>query len=95
MDPLNTDATKVTILGSTGSVGENTLDVIEQHQRYSVFALTAFDSVQKMFEQCRKFNPRYAVLVNEKAAQKLSELLKATDTEVLTGTESLVEVASH
>jgi len=95
MDSLITDLVEVTILGSTGSVGVNTLDVIEQHQRYSVFALTAFDNVQKMFEQCLKFNPRYAVLVNEAASQKLSVLLKETDTEVLTGTESLVEVASH
>lgn len=95
MDALNTDSVAVTILGSTGSIGENTLEVIAKHQRYRVFALTAFDSVQRMFEQCLKFNPRYAVLADAKAAQQLSTLLADTETVVLSGTESLVEVASN
>ncbi len=95
MDALNTDSVAVTILGSTGSIGENTLEVIAKHQRYRVFALTAFDSVQRMFKQCLKFNPRYAVLADAKAAQQLSTLLADTETVVLSGTESLVEVASN
>lgn len=95
MDALNTDSVAVTILGSTGSIGENTLEVIAKHQRYRVFALTAFDSVQRMFEQCLKFNPRYAVLADAKAAQQLSTLLADTETAVLSGPESLVEVASN
>ena len=95
MGAINTDTVSVTILGSTGSVGENTLDVITQHQRYRVHALTAYDSVQKMYQQSLRFKPNYAVLVDEQAADQLSTLLKNSDTQVLSGVDSLAEVASH
>src|SRR5512145_1112669 len=87
----------VTVLGSTGSIGANTLDVIARHpDRFQVFALTARDSVDTMYEQCLQFKPRYAVLVSDKAATVLRQRLAGTQsgTEVLAGAESLVQVAS-
>jgi 1-deoxy-D-xylulose-5-phosphate reductoisomerase len=87
----------VTILGSTGSIGVNTLDVIARHpDRFRVFALTANKSVKKIFEQCRRFEPRYAVLLDEASAERLHVEVRAAGigTEVLSGVESLEKVAS-
>jgi 1-deoxy-D-xylulose-5-phosphate reductoisomerase len=86
----------VTVLGSTGSIGINTLDVIARHRsRFSVFALTAHTQSQKLFEQCLQFNPEYAVLNNEKDADKLQSQLRANNvaTIVLAGEKALVDVA--
>ncbi|MCW9047888.1 MAG: 1-deoxy-D-xylulose-5-phosphate reductoisomerase [Gammaproteobacteria bacterium] len=86
----------VCILGSTGTIGVNTLDVIDRHpEKYKVVALTANQADEKLFQQCIKFKPQYAVLVNEDAAQRLETKLQAADvnTEVLSGTESLERVA--
>lgn len=87
----------ITVLGATGSIGVSTLDVLARHpERYSVYALTANSQWQKLAEQCRQFNPRYAVLVDETAADFLrSELASSEcDTEVLIGLEALERVAS-
>ena len=63
---------KVTILGATGSIGVSTLDVLSRHpKRYTVYALTANSRWEKLAEQCRQFNPRYAVLGDEQAAELL------------------------
>lgn len=89
---------KVTILGSTGSVGVNTLRVIEQNPgRYEVFALTAKTRVELLFQQCMTFQPAFAVMLDSNAARELRLKLKAADsvTEVLTGMEGLTEVAGH
>lgn len=88
---------KITILGATGSIGLNTLDVVGRYpDKYEVFALTAKGSVELMFEQCRKFQPRYAVMTEADAAQALREALKAAGlgTEVLAGPQSLNQVAA-
>lgn len=89
---------QLTILGSTGSIGISTLDVVARHpNRFNVIALTANTQVDRMLEQCRKFSPRYAVMVDETAAQQLSDLLKQQDissVEVLSGVEGLEKVAS-
>lgn len=88
----------VTVLGATGSVGLSTLDVIAQHpERYSVFALTAFTQVHKLFELCQQFSPRFAVLLDEPSATQLQSLLRQQQitTEVLCGVEALAFVASH
>ena len=62
----------LTILGATGSVGANTLDVVARHPyRYRVAALTAQRQVQPMLDLCARFHPRYAVMVDEDAAQLL------------------------
>jgi len=86
----------VCILGSTGTIGVNTLDVIDRHpEKYNVVALTANQADEKLFQQCIKFKPQYAVLVNEDAAQRLKTKLDTTQvsTEVLSGVESLERVA--
>ncbi|MCW8933923.1 MAG: 1-deoxy-D-xylulose-5-phosphate reductoisomerase [Gammaproteobacteria bacterium] len=86
----------VCILGSTGTIGVNTLDVINRHpEKYNVVALTANQADEKLFQQCIKFKPQYAVLVNEDAAQRLETKLRTADvnTEVLSGVESLERVA--
>lgn len=87
----------ITILGSTGSVGISTLDVVARHpDRYQVIALTANKSTDKMLEQCRIFRPRYAVMLDPVSAENLrTEVCTAgIDTEILCGVESLEKVAS-
>lgn len=88
---------QITILGSTGSIGKSTLEVIALHPQYQVFALTANQNVPIMLEQCQRFGPRYAVMVDEQAAEALSKSLKAYGlaTEVLAGEQALVDIASH
>ncbi len=89
---------QLTILGSTGSIGENTLDVVARHpERFQVFALTANKSVDKMLAQCQHFHPRYAVLLDTSSAEKLADKIRENglDIEVLSGVESLEIVASH
>lgn len=88
----------ITILGASGSIGKNTLDVIALHpHRFSVFALTAHVDTATIFEQCMRFKPRYAVMQNEQAAQQLQQQLNAVQakTEVLAGTEGLIFVSTH
>lgn len=64
---------QLTVLGSTGSIGESTLDVVARHpDRFQVFALTANKSVEKMLAQCQRFQPRYAVLLDANSAEKLT-----------------------
>ncbi len=88
---------RIALLGATGSIGESTLEIIRQHpQRYQVWAITAYSQVQKAFAQCQEFQPAYAVMVDPQAAQQLTALLKSVQskTQVLSGAESLVEIAS-
>ena len=88
---------QITILGSTGSIGESTLDVIARHpDRFQAFALTANNNTEKMLSQCRRFQPRYAVMLDTESAEQLAQAIQATgiDTEVLSGIESLEKVAS-
>jgi len=88
----------ITILGSTGSIGVSTLDVISQHsETYSVVALTANHNVDRMYEQCLAFAPEYAVMVDADAADKLATKLTGSgysDITVLSGIEGLEKVAS-
>lgn len=87
----------ITILGSTGTIGVNTLDVIARHSdRFKVVALTAHTQIEPLFTQCLKFEPRYAVCADARAAEVLSERLNGagSETEVLCGSEALVRVAS-
>jgi 1-deoxy-D-xylulose-5-phosphate reductoisomerase len=87
----------VTVLGATGSIGVNTLDVIARHpDRYRVVALTANRHVERLLEQCRRFMPEYAVCVDFNAAEALSAQLQkdGLETKVLSGTEGLVTVAT-
>jgi len=93
----STPAVKITLLGSTGSIGVSTLDVVNQHpQQFEITALTANTNVKKLLIQCQQFNPRYAVMVDVDAAEQLKKQLHQThpDIIVLGGAEALVQVAS-
>lgn len=88
----------ITILGSTGSIGEQTLQVLAVHpERFQVFALTAHKNIERLYAQCLQYQPRYAVMQDANAAEQLHARLKAanSDTQVLAGDTALVEVASH
>lgn len=87
----------LTILGSTGSIGENTLDIVARHSdRFRVVAITANENVDKIFAQCQHFRPRYAVLLDAISAEQLDKKIRMAriDTQVLAGVESLEKVAS-
>ncbi len=90
--------TQICILGSTGSIGVSTLDVLARHrERYAVFALTAHSRVDELRTQCLQWNPRFAVLPDATHARALVDALRAAGlrTEVLVGAEALADVASH
>jgi 1-deoxy-D-xylulose-5-phosphate reductoisomerase len=89
---------QITILGATGSIGISTLDVIDRHSRaYNIFALTGNKKIPLLAEQCAKFNPKYAVVMDAEAAGELVKLLTQNhlSTEVLVGTDALASVSSH
>jgi len=88
---------RLTILGSTGSIGESTLDVVARHpDRFEVVALAARSSHGKVAAQCERFAPRYAAMADEAAAEALRAALRAKGvaTEVLAGPRSLERVAA-
>lgn len=87
----------VAILGSTGSIGANTLDVLAQHpERYHVVGLSAHSSVEKLFQQCLQFRPAIAVMVEDACAHELAIRLKdaGLKTEVLAGEAGLIDMVS-
>ncbi len=86
----------ITILGSTGSIGTSTLDVVARHpDKFKIVALTANSRVDLLFRQCRQFKPRYAALLDQTSATKLRVLLRAAglSTEVLSGMAALEQMA--
>ncbi|PIV15464.1 MAG: 1-deoxy-D-xylulose-5-phosphate reductoisomerase [Gallionellales bacterium CG03_land_8_20_14_0_80_55_15] len=85
----------LTILGSTGSIGTSTLDVVARHpDKYRIFALTAFRQVDLLFRQSLQFKPDFAVLLDEAAGVQLRALLReaGSTTEVLSGVDALAQV---
>ena len=89
---------RITILGSTGSIGVNTLDVISRHtDRFEVFALTGATQVDLMFQQCVQFKPSMVVMAHADAAKQLQEKLDAhgLGIRVQSGPKALEDVASH
>jgi len=89
---------KITVLGSTGSIGKNTLDVVARHpDRYEVFALSAATQVDLMLQQCAQFKPRFAVMASAPHAQLLAEKIKQNglQTSVLQAQGALEIIASH
>ena len=89
---------KITVLGSTGSIGKSTLDVVARHpDRYEVFALSAATQVDLMLEQCAQFKPRFAVMASAPHAQLLAEKIKQNGlpTPVLQAQGALEIIASH
>ena len=88
----------ISILGSTGSVGKSTLDVVSRHPgQFKVAALTANSNTQVMLEQCQVFSPELVVMVSEKAAEELVDGLKAvglSHIQVTQGPEALISAAT-
>ena len=84
----------VSILGSTGSIGRQSLDIISRLPEIRVAALTAGTSVERMAEQCRQFRPELAVMATQEAAQALSEAISGLPIRVSWGEEGLVEAAT-
>ncbi|MGH8263654.1 MAG: 1-deoxy-D-xylulose-5-phosphate reductoisomerase, partial [Steroidobacterales bacterium] len=88
----------VTVLGSTGTIGVNTLDVLARHpERFQVFALAANRDHARLLEQCLQHRPRFAALVDETSAHTLRTRLadSGSTTEVLAGTRALEDLAAH
>lgn len=86
---------RITVLGSTGSIGRNTLDVIARHpEQYQVFALTGFTQIELLAQQCDIFQPKYAVLIDPFLAKQLQDRLKSNNipTEVICGEKALEDV---
>lgn len=88
----------VAVLGATGSIGLNTLDVISRHpDRFRAFALSAATKVDELAVLCEKYSPRFAVMTETDAASRLRDQLKSRspDTEVLGGADALETIAGH
>jgi len=95
---LHSRPQRICVLGSTGSIGVNTLDVLARHpERYEVFALSAMSRVDALLAQCLQWQPRFAVLPDAALAAQLRSLLReqGSRTEVLDGADSLSTVAAH
>ena len=85
---------KISILGSTGSIGTQTLEVVRNNEDMEVVALTAAVNVDLVEQQIREFHPKLAVLTNEEKAKELKERVADLDVKVTTGMEGLIEAAS-
>ena len=83
----------ISILGSTGSIGRQTLDIVK-HLNISVAALTAGTSAERMAEQCRQFRPRLAVMADEASAAKLAAAIGDLDVQIAWGEEGLIRAAT-
>ncbi len=89
---------RITVLGSTGSIGTNTLDVVARHpERFEVFALSAATQVDALLAQCARFAPRYAVMASPEHASALAEKCKENGlaTQVLQAQDAIEIIASH
>lgn len=89
---------QISILGSTGSIGVSTLQVIEVNpERFSVFALSCFQNTDLFLEQCQKFHPAYAVVADQQKYAEFKQRLERAGlkTELLSGAEGLETIASH
>ena len=87
---------RLCVLGSTGSIGVNTLDVVARHpDRYEVFALSAHSRVEPFAAQCLALRPRYAVMCGGEPARALRERLVGSGVEVLDGERALSDIAAH
>ena len=85
----------LSILGSTGSIGRQTLEVVEQMPEIQVVALTAGSNVARMVQQCRAFHPELAVMATEAAAEELKNALTGENIRVLWGMEGLIAAAEY
>lgn len=89
---------RLTVLGSTGSIGVSTLDVVARHpERFEVFALSAATQVDALLAQCAQFKPRYAVMASDAHAALLEEKIQSNSlqTQVIRAVSALETIASH
>ena len=87
---------KLCILGSTGSIGENTLDIVRQHpDLYRIVSLSAHTQIDKLAKQAREFLPQVVVVANQALAQKISSMIDLNQTRVLWGETGLLEAVLH
>lgn len=84
---------KIGILGSTGSIGTQTLEIVREHKDIEVVALSAGSNIAKLEEQIREFNPKAAVVYDDKRAKELSDNVSDLDVKVLSGMDGLIEIA--
>lgn len=95
---MKSETRRVVVLGATGSIGVNTLDVIARHpERFEVFALTAATRVDTMLAQCARHRPVYAVMADEARGRELASRCRAEglSTQILWGASAIEMVASH
>ena len=85
---------KIAILGSTGSIGTQTLDVVRANGDIEVLGISAGKNIQKLEEQVREFSPRLVAVWDENAAQELAQKIQDTDTKVVAGMDGLLELAA-
>ena len=93
MDNMEARMKKIAILGSTGSIGTQTLEIVRANEDLKVVALAAGSNVERMEEQIREFTPRIAVMWNEKAYEDLRLKVRDMDVKILCGMEGLLEIA--
>lgn len=85
----------IAILGSTGSIGRQTLDIIEEYpDRFNAYLLTANSSVDMLVAQTKKYNPRYVIIANEAHYEAVRTALDGTDTQVLAGAKAICDAMS-
>ena len=85
---------KMAILGSTGSIGTQTLDVVRANKDIEVLGISAGRNIAKLEEQIREFSPKLAAVWDEKAAEDLAQKIQDTDTKVVSGMDGLLELAA-
>lgn len=85
---------KIAILGSTGSIGTQTLDVVRANKDIEVLGISAGRNIEKLEEQIREFSPKLAAVWDEKAAEDLAQKIQDTDTRVVSGMDGLLELAA-
>ena len=87
---------KISILGSTGSIGVNTLDVIDTlKEDFDVVYLSTFQNNKLIIEQAKKYRPKTLVVVNDSSARDVKEALNKENIEILIGREGLLEIAKR
>ena len=85
---------RIALLGSTGSIGTQTLEIVRDHEELQVVALTANGNVSLIEKQIREFKPKMAVMYNEEAAKELESKVSDLDVKILSGIEGLIEAAT-
>lgn len=85
---------KIAILGSTGSIGSQTLEIVREQGKLQVIAMAAGTNVDLMEKQVREFHPKLVAMWDEKASSKLKERIRDTSTKVVSGMDGLIEIAT-